>query len=345
MLRQGPTIQRVPAAGKTKMKHAPLRAGAATHDAYPLRTVAALTGLTPDLIRAWEKRYEVVAPIRGARGARLYTGADISHLRLLARVVGAGRAIGDVAALQRAELEKLVAQSAPDGQGPESRQTTTPREDFVSRVLRLLECFDHAAVSRLLGDAVVGLGASAFVHEVAAPLVHRVGTLWADGKLSIAAEHLLTGSLRNLLAGLMQRRTQSGPPVLLATPAGERHEIGLLLVALLALDAGADVVYLGLDLPAADIVTGARRAQAGVVGLSLVAGENRVRAVHEVKALQRALPADIELWLGGADAGRVAVAIKGCRGLVVDDLSATANELARITAGANRSAVVPQSNR
>jgi hypothetical protein len=62
-----------------------------THDAFPLRTVAAMTGLTADLIRAWEKRYAVVAPIRGARGARLYSAADIAHLRLLARVVGADR--------------------------------------------------------------------------------------------------------------------------------------------------------------------------------------------------------------------------------------------------------------
>ena len=90
-------------------KNAPQRRGAKAHDAYPLRTVTAMTGLTPDLIRAWEKRYAVVAPVRGARGARLYTTGDIAHLRLLARVVGAGRAIGDVAALRPAESEKLAA--------------------------------------------------------------------------------------------------------------------------------------------------------------------------------------------------------------------------------------------
>ncbi len=86
------------------MKNATRREGVKPHDAYPLRTVAAMTGLTPDLIRAWEKRYAVVAPVRGARGARLYSAADVTHLRLLARVVGGGRAIGDVAALAAAEL-------------------------------------------------------------------------------------------------------------------------------------------------------------------------------------------------------------------------------------------------
>ena len=232
------------------MKRTPQLKVIKTHDAYPLRTVAAMTGLTPDLIRAWEKRYQVVAPIRGARGARLYTAADVAHLRLLARVVGAGRAIGDVATLRPAELEQLMAQSAPDGQGREGAQTTAPREHLMARILERLERFDHAAVTRLLGDAVVGLGDHTLVHEVAAPLVHRVGEFWAKGDLSIAAEHLLTATLRNLLGGLIQRRVETGRPVVLATPAGERHEIGLLLVALLALDARVNVVHLGVDLPA-----------------------------------------------------------------------------------------------
>ena len=90
-----------------------------------------------------------------------------------------------------------------------------------------------------------------FVHEVAQPLVRLAGARWAAGELSIAGEHLLTGTLRNLLAGLLRERAGTGRPTLLATPSGERHEIGLLLVALLALDAGVDVVYLGVDLPAA----------------------------------------------------------------------------------------------
>jgi MerR family transcriptional regulator, light-induced transcriptional regulator len=311
---------------------------AKTHDAYPLRTVAAMTGLTPDLIRAWEKRYAVVTPIRGARGARLYTAADIGHLRLLARVVGGGRAIGDIAALRPAEVEKLVAQSAPDGQGLESRQTPPLHEHFVSRVLERLERFDHAAVTRLLGDAVVGLGAHTFVREVAVPLVHRVGASWAAGDLPIAAEHLLTGTLRNLLGAMMQHRTEAGRPVVLAAPAGERHELGLLLVALLALEAGVNVAYLGVDLPAGEILVAAKHTQARVIGLSVVAGRNRAHAVREVEGIQMALSADTELWLGGADAGRVAADVRAFRGWVVDDLNTTETQLARLAAGTNRSA-------
>ena len=320
------------------MTNAPQLEVATTHDAYPLRTVAAMTGLTPDLIRAWEKRYAVVTPIRGARGARLYTAADVGHLRFLARVVSGGRAIGDVAGLRPAELETLVAQRSPDGQAPGSRHASAPRDQFVARILERLERFDDAAVARLLGDAVVGLGARTFALEVAVPLVHRAGALWADGELSMAAEHMLTATLRNLLGGLMQRRVHAGRPMLLATPAGERHEIGLLLVGLLALDAGVNAVYLGVDLPAGEIAVAAQRTQARVVGLSVVAGENHAQAVQQIDTIQPTLPADTELWLGGADAGRAAADVKAFRGRVIDDLNATETELRRIAAGATRRA-------
>jgi methanogenic corrinoid protein MtbC1 len=303
------------------------------HDALPLRTVAARTGLTPDLIRAWEKRYAVVAPIRGARGARLYSSADVAHLRLLGRVVGAGRAIGDVAALSQTALERLIAQGALNGRSPESSDATAPREEVVTCVMDRLAAFDEAAVTRLLGDAVVGLGTRSFVHTVVVPLVHQIGARWAARERTIGEEHLLTGALRNLLGGLLHARTATGNPMVLATPAGERHEIGLLSVALLAKDAGVKVVYLGVDLPSEEILRVAERTHARVVGLSIVGAKNRTRATQEVSAVRDALPHECELWLGGVDAAAVASDIPNFAGMVLATLSATEAELERVAAG------------
>ena len=87
------------------------------HDSLPLRTVSRLTGLSADIIRAWERRYGVVAPTRGPRGARLYSTEDVAQLRLLRRAVSSGRAIGDIARLSRGALENLVGTARADG-GP-----------------------------------------------------------------------------------------------------------------------------------------------------------------------------------------------------------------------------------
>lgn len=325
----------------SRKRHAKGRRSGVPHDALPIRTVASMTGLTPDLIRAWEKRYSVVKPERGARGARLYNASDVAHLRLLARVVHAGRAIGDVASLTTHELRQLLAAGETQDAAPAEPRSSPTAEQVVSRVLERVADFDDAAVGRLLGDAALVLHAGSFVHEVAVPLVQRVGERWSKGALSIAHEHALTAALRNLLGGLVLNRRHARPELLLATPAGERHEMGLLLVALLACDAGVGAMYLGPDLPAAEIVAAVRRLRPGVVGLSAVAAGNRDRTVAEVRKLNAALDGRIELWLGGADAPEVADRVRGFRGLVFTDLKTTAAALASLAARVGRDGCRP----
>lgn len=293
---------------------------ATAHDALPLRTVSALTGLTPDLIRAWEKRHGVVRPVRGARGARLYSRADVRRLRLLAGAVGAGRSIGDVAHLGESALERLAAEPATE--------PAPPRGPALASALSQIARFDAAALSRKVGEALVGLGSRAFVREFASPLLEAVGERWSRGELSIADERLCSGVLRSLLSSLIHARGRAGRPVVvLATPAGERHELGLLLVGLLAVDAGLDVRLLGTDLPAAEIGAAAKRSAAALVGLGLVCSDNRARAAREVGVVERALPAQTELWLGGREARAVAARIPRSRARVIDDLGRAEREL------------------
>jgi DNA-binding transcriptional MerR regulator/methylmalonyl-CoA mutase cobalamin-binding subunit len=299
----------------------------AVGDALPVRTVARLTGLTPDLIRAWERRYAAVAPRRGPRGARLYSASDVARLRLLQRVVAGGRAIGDVAKLGTAELTRLVDLGAGD-----DARLRAPGDDGTALrdALAALAQFDAAALDRCLSDALIGLGASEFCRRVAAPLLEEVGRGWADNRLSIADEHLLSASLRNLLAGVMRMRgAPRGPGVLLATPSGERHEFGLLLAALAIADAGCAPWYLGTDLPADQIIAAARRAQAMVVGLGIVNAPSD-GIMEEVRRVERGLPAATELWLGGAQAPALVRQLGRSRALVVQDLAAVERELERI---------------
>ena len=180
---------------------------------------------------------------------------------------------------------------------------------------------------------------STFVHEVAVPLVHRVGARWASGDLPIAAEHMLTATLRNLLGGLLQRR---GPRRVARCCWRHRRVSGT--------KSGCSWSRCWRSTPGSTSRTSAstsrqrkswwrpQHTQARVVGLSVVASKNHAHAVREIEAIQMALPADTELWLGGADAGRAAADVKAFRGWVVDDLHKTETELARIGAAVNRSA-------
>jgi methylmalonyl-CoA mutase cobalamin-binding subunit/DNA-binding transcriptional MerR regulator len=286
------------------------------------------------LIRAWERRYSVVAPLRGPRGARLYSGDDVARLRLLGTLVTSGRSIGDVAGLEPEALRSL-ADGASLEHGAPARgsvaQQLSVAQERIDRVLAALHAFDQVAVERLLGESLLALGTSAFVQNVGAPLLERIGELWENRELSVAEEHIASTTIRNLFGGLLRMQMPAMPPsFFLTAPSGERHELGLSMVALLCLQAGLAVAYAGVDLPAGDIVAAAVRSKVPVVGLSLVSGTNRKQAVEEVRRIEAELPRHVEIWLGGRDASAVAQALAGTRAVVLRNVPAIEREISRI---------------
>ena len=257
---------------------------------YSLGAVARLTGLSPHVLRAWERRYGAVAPLRTPGGTRRYRESDVARLRLLAAATGAGHPIGDVARLSEAELRRRTA-------GPEEE-----RRPPLRRILEAIDQLDADETERLLGLQLAALGSRGFIAAVVEPLMREVGDRWETGKLCIAAEHLVSASVRNLLGGTLRRTSQSSRslPILFTTLPGERHELGALSCAVIAVDLGANAIYLGPDLPAGEVVAAAGATRAGAVAVSTsrcASARQRERAVRE---LRRALPRGVALWLGGS---------------------------------------------
>jgi DNA-binding transcriptional MerR regulator/methylmalonyl-CoA mutase cobalamin-binding subunit len=302
-------------------------------DTFPLRTVSRLTGLSPDLIRAWEKRYAVVAPVRGARGARLYSRDDIDHLRSLARAVAGGRAIGDVARLDREQVKRLAEETAPDvGDPPASARAAG--ESIVERALAAVEAYDDAMLRIELGDALAIMGPARFVAEVGAPLLTTVGERWHAGDISIAQEHMATAALRGFLhSAIFSRRSRTDrPSVLLATTSGEKHEGGLLMVALLLLEQRVEVAYLGPEIPAKDIVAAAKELGVSVVALSFASDHDSKSALEHIHRIDRDLPPNTELWLGGQGANDLASRAGSKRIVVFQSLDALHDRAGEIRA-------------
>ncbi|MBV9108712.1 MAG: MerR family transcriptional regulator [Gemmatimonadetes bacterium] len=276
---------------------------------HPIRVVSERTGLSPDVLRAWEKRYGVVAPGRRQdAGQRLYSDADVERLRLLRRATSAGRSISHVATLPDAELARLVAED-------ETQRTATPARPpaangsaaagaHVRRALAAVGEMDGPALEAALRRAAVTLGIDAFVDDVAAPFLRAVGDAWASGAMSVAHEHLASAVLRRVLgiASDAAAGTASGPAVVIATPARQVHELGAMLAAAAATSAGWRVVYLGADLPAEDVARAVRETGARVVALSLVFAANPAGDVEELRRLRRLLPSQVALVAGGEGA-------------------------------------------
>ncbi|HEX6106563.1 MAG TPA: cobalamin-dependent protein [Gemmatimonadales bacterium] len=288
---------------------------------YPVRLVASRTGLSPHVLRAWERRHGVVEPGRSEGGQRLYSDLDIARLRVLHQLTGRGHAIGRLARLSLQELEQLAREDlAPE---PASALDAGAAADFRETALRAVHRLDAPALHSALERAAVTLGVPAFLDLVAAPSLHAIGQGWHEGSLGIAHEHLATPVFRRVLGWIMgmYEVSAAAPQVVVATPAGQVHELGAMLAAATAAAEGWGVTYLGADLPAREIVGAARQVDARAVALSLVYLGSETAVLSDLAALRRALPADVTVLVGGAAVEAVREPLEGAGVRVADSLA------------------------
>lgn len=266
---------------------------------YPIRAVARLTGLSVDTLRAWERRYEAVVPSRGDRG-RLYTGRQVERLKQLGALVARGHAIGSIAALPDVALRRLQAEAAPD-------TALSPPAD-ADALLRAVATYAIDDVERTLSRHSLVLPPQDLIFSVILPLMRDIGSRWETGTICTAHEHLVSSAVRNVLGGLLRsgQRASTRPGIVFATPAGQRHELGLLCAAVLATWAGHRVTYLGPDLPPSDIAHAVKMTKARMLVLSSTIAEAEHQAAMRVL---RQLPRNVALIAGGAQAAALRSAL------------------------------------
>ncbi len=280
---------------------------------HPMRVVTRRTGLSADLLRAWERRYDVVAPARSEGGRRLYSDADIERLRLLYRATLAGRSIGQVADLPTEALAALVrrdvtadAEAGLGSPGAPARDSGAlpAATDFLDDAFRAVARLDATALDAVLRRAAVTLPVAALLDAVVVPLLERVGTGWREGTLRPVHEHLAAAVLRRVLERIVESAASpfATANLVVATPTGQVHEFGALLVAATATAEGWRVTYLGPDLPAEDIAEAAIRTRARAVALSIVYPTGDPAVGDEMRRLRNAMPKDITVLVGGAGA-------------------------------------------
>jgi DNA-binding transcriptional MerR regulator len=261
-----------------------------TEPTYALGAVCRITGLTPDVLRVWERRYGAVVPPRTPKGTRRYRAGDVARLQLLRAAIEAGHRIGSIARLDDAQLSRLATQAT----------AALPAEPL-ARALAAIETLDSAAAERAIADQLIALGAVRFAREFAIPLLERIGERWIDGRLCVAAEHMASALLRSLLGAALRPapRAHGAPVILFATPPGERHELGLLIAALVAMGAGASPLYLGSELPAPELARAVELSGAQTVVLAITKNAGK-HAEREIGVARKALARDVEIWIGGS---------------------------------------------
>lgn len=265
---------------------------------YLIGRVTKLTGLSVDVVRVWERRYGAVRPARSGGGTRLYSDADIRRLRRLRQAVDGGHSISQAAKLSERELDELLAAAQP------SIDAADPYRAMRERFIEAVRTMDVVAADQELARAATLFPARDLVMKIVAPILDEVGERWAHREFGVAHEHVASGLLRNMLGSLFRLYPPAGDAntMVLATPAGERHEFGLLLAALLASAHGWRVVSLGADVPSAEIALAVKLTNARVLALSLAAGHIGIN--DELEELSRLIPVSTRVWIGGAEAAK-----------------------------------------
>ena len=279
--------------------------GSTDLDRHPIAVVSERTGLSQDVLRMWERRYQVVSPTRTPGGERLYSEADVERLRLLDAAVAAGRRIGGVARLSTSELARLVdddraaaARRVPAQAAARSDAGSSLIEDAALDHVRAL---DARGLDDLLRRGAAVLGVPSFLEQTVAPLLRQIGEHWHAGRLSIAEEHMASAVIEAFVVDAMRAMAvpDQAPSVVVATPAGSRHVIAASLAAAAAAAEGWRVLFLGGDLPVSEITRAATAANARAVALSVVYSDDATGLLGDLRQLRQDLPADVVLIVGG----------------------------------------------
>ncbi|HUL94434.1 MAG TPA: MerR family transcriptional regulator [Usitatibacter sp.] len=270
----------------------------------PIRTLSSLTGVSPLTLRAWERRYGLIQPLRTPKGHRLYTHQHVELIRRVLALTGRGVPIGQVrAALESAE----PATDAPGGADP-----WTGRMD---RMAAAIARFDERELDHVYEAALAVHAVEHVTQRLLLPLLERLGARWQGLPGAIAEEHFFATYLRSKLGARLVHGVPhaEGARVLAACAPGEHHEFGLLLFALEAAAARLRPVLLGADVPVDELVAAQRRATCDAIVVSSSVDPAPGFLHRELPQLVRGCC--VPVFVGGATAIRHRAAI-GAAGAV-----------------------------
>jgi methylmalonyl-CoA mutase cobalamin-binding subunit len=267
---------------------------------YSVQHAARLTGIAPDTLRMWERRYHVVEPARSEAGYRLYDDLALRRLSAMQALVAAGWS-------PRLAAEQVKSGTA-DGAGPAG--VVTPEEVLPSEPLDLLVSLatdlDPVRLESELGRVFGSAPFEAVADDWLMPSLARLGRAWVAGTVSVAGEHFVSAGLHRHVARVLDTAepVPGAPRVMVGLSGASRHELGVLSFAALLRRAGVEVIYVGADLPSDSWAVAA--ASAGVRDIVLgVPTADDVPGVRDAVAALAAAAPDVAVHVGGGHQDRI----------------------------------------
>jgi len=263
---------------------------------HRIHRVAKLTGLSRDVIRVWERRFEILKPTRGANRYRSYSDEDVALLRFLKEQLDAGGSIGELSKLGREELLNRARASAPQVSFVENAFSRLLQE-----LLSSLNPFNRVIFEKRLNGAVAVIPFEDALHGILLPLQEQVGQLWHDGHLDVAIEHYVTKQIQQKIFSAMNQLpvAEYGAKVVVACPPGEEHDIAAFAVAYRCRVRGCRVHYLGANVPVVSLTKLCEQVEPDLTIMSFPVALSEANAAELVQTLADEVRPASDLAVGG----------------------------------------------
>jgi MerR family transcriptional regulator, light-induced transcriptional regulator len=264
------------------------------------------TGVSPELLRAWEQRYGLLRPARSDGGFRLYSAQDERRITAMRAHLERGLSAAEAARLTLGEDQAGAAE--------------TPALARNAGELRAaLDALDESGAQAALDRLLSGFSTETVLREVVLTYLRELGDRWERGDASVAQEHFASAVLRGRLLGLARGWDRGpGPRALLACMPGEQHDLGLIVFGLALRDRGWRITFLGPDTPLDTLADAVAKIRPDAIVLTATTEPRFAVGGDALRRLAHAVP----LWIAGAGATSELAAAAGAHLLDVDPLSA-----------------------
>lgn len=261
--------------------------------------VARETGLSRDVLRKWEDRYGFPSPMRSQAGTRMYPQSQVDRLREIKRLVDGGKRPADAVMPDR--------RTSAASDLPRLRSDTRPSRDTLAEAMDTLRSQDGQLLHKILERDLLLNGLRRFILVTAVPLIRFVSDEWRLGSLPVYKEHMFSRVLESVLDNASRSLALpcGSPRILLTTVPGELHTLGISMARCLFLEAGADCLYLGAQMPLSDIVAAVESYRIEVLGLSFSNAFPTRQIRPCLDELRERISPDVDIWVGGAGAARL----------------------------------------
>jgi len=216
-------------------------------NSFTIKDLENLSGIKAHTLRIWEQRYNFLKPSRTFTNIRYYSNEELKTVLNIALLNKYGYKISHIDKMNSLEInDKILSLNHVQAQ----------QERIINELVKNMVDMDMEAFETTLGNYILARGIERTITQIIFGYMEKIGILWLTNHINPAQEHLVTNIIRQkLIVGIegVSTSLRINKTLLLFLPEAEYHELGLLFMYYLLKSRGADVIYLGTNVPIKDV--------------------------------------------------------------------------------------------